>query len=242
MGILNDICGAPPDAVSDDEVNKAYNYLMSENLYRTKHVYASTHRSFLARKKSKPVEWAKYERLVRLCKQYKYDLREYIKFTLWHVVRQRGTSWQDPAGLCTLKCVEAFGAEKANIERRSGCYRHIYRSTMRICELCEKLGIKSFGGFMKWAMKSGRLSEMIYVGTVSRYIVAMIPDIERIAVSFEPTLRSTVQEMVLDDLPSLRSLAVESLREYDRGNAEKGVFAMVNGAIRKAIRKLSKST
>ena len=239
MGIIDTICGIDATfSVTDEEVNQAYNYLMSENLYRTKGVYASTRRSFMRRKESKPAEWAKYERLVRLCKQYKYNVREYVKFCLWHVVRGGQKSWQDPTKLCTLGCLEAFGREKANVERRSACYRHIYRSTSRICELCAHMGIKTFGAFMKWAKSSGRLSEMIYVGTVSRYIVAMIPEIERLAVEFDDTLRKTVQEMVLDELPELRALAVESIREYDRKNADKGVFAIINKAISKAQKPL----
>ena len=233
MGLLEIVGGSQSSVnVTDDEVNKAYNYLMSENLYRVKHVYASTHRNFLPRKETKKAEWAKYVRLVRLCKQYKYNLREYIKFVTWHVL---GTSsrngWQDPGNLCSFKCVEAFGREKEDIERRSRCYKHIYASTMRICELCNKLDLKSFGEFMKWANSSGRLSEMIYVGTVSRYIIAMIPDIERIAVSFDGVLRSTVQEMVLDDLCNIRALAVSAIREYDRDNAGKSIFNIINRAI-----------
>jgi len=242
MVLLNNICGESC-SVTDEEVNQAYNYLMSENLYRTKHVYASTRRNFLPRKTTKKAEWAKFVHLVQLCKTYKYNLREYIKFSLWHVLyHKNGNGWQDPSKLCTLKCLEAFSREKANIERRSNCYKHIFKSTMRICEICTALNIRTFGAFMKWSMKNGRLSEMIYVGTVSRYIIAMIPDIEKLAVNFDQTLRSTVQEMVLDDLCNLRSMAVDAIAEYDRANAGKGIFAIINGALAKSFAKLQKPT
>jgi len=226
--------------VSDEEVNRAYNYLMSENLYRTKGVYASTHRNFLPRKDARPAEWEKFKKLVRLCKEYKYNLRDYVKFSLWHVLSTK-QGWQDPSKLCTIRCISEFAKEKQNVERLSKCYRHIYSSVMRISELCVANGFKTFGEFMKWANRTGRLSEYIYVGTVSRYIVAMIPDIERHAVKFDAVLRKTIEEMVLSDgISELRSLAVDSIREYDRMNGNKGIFVIINNAIRKASAKEKK--
>lgn len=206
------------NAISDDDINYAYNLFNAESMNKYRSVRVRLDRSFKARKARHKDEWANFEKLISMCREHEFNLKCYIKYCFHNrlVPHGKGKALRDVEYLLHYQQIAVYSRLKDTVEKQYKVYMNILKSVMRLKKTKNETG-ESITRILKEIFKSGHLGNYISSGVISRYFLALIPNIT--SVLYEATKNSVDEEHhLMDDLcstiESYKKQSIDALRTF----------------------------
>jgi len=196
--------------------NYAINNLCNEYYYqlmwKTKKVHLSKSRNFSKLKDTKPKDWENFLKLHKLCKDNNLDYKKYINFALDEVIKVH--TYIHSEYLLNIKYIRLF-RENEDIEQRySDISTYIIASTNKIIEICKVNNLNSFTEFLKYVIKNKSLGHYLKSGVLSKYILALIPNIKEIKRFFDEESVHELDIYVINKYDKLNCDAITALQKH----------------------------
>jgi len=138
-------------------------------------------RSFHKHKKSNPEEWNQFREVIRICRRNSIDIRCFIKYCFLNrlVQHQKGRILKDICYLTHHQQLAAYMRDRENIEKCYRIYISILKTAMRMRNMAKERNEPTSATVMS-VIGSEFLSNYITTGVVSRYFLALIPNMSTI--------------------------------------------------------------
>lgn len=209
MVIFNDIDFSD----NDTEINSLCNEYYYQTTLKTKGVHTSKNRKFSSLKEKKPLEWLNLEKLYKLCLDNNISYKEYIPYALGEIYQIH--KFVHPKYFLNPIYVAKFKDFK-EIEKQYKNINHlIITSFKKIIILCKDKQITTFTDFIKNIIREKKLGHYMKCGIISRYILALIPNIKTLRPYFDDESIAELDIYVLNKIDKLNDDAKTSLMKFD---------------------------
>ena len=167
--------------ISDDVINAVYNDFSAESMKTYRNVIVGLKRNFKKRKKTNKAEWDCFVRVVEICLENGFNLRSYVKWCFLNrlVPHGKGRALKDIEYLTHIQQIMAYASKKDEVEALYGVYLSILKTVMKVKDAMRENGATS-AKVIKSLIVSGKMGLYITTGRISRYFLALMPNIENV--------------------------------------------------------------
>ena len=156
--------------------------------------------------------------VARICKEHDFNPKLYVKWCFLQrlVPHGKGRTLKDVEYLTHFQQVMAFARERQTIESLYKVYIAIMKSVTRVRNTIREQKLTA-AQVIKNIIMSGRFTDYISTGVVSRYFISLIPNISSVIYELTKDSRNEDLNVVSDlcqTLPSYSTKAVEALRMF----------------------------
>lgn len=211
MAILNEpvIIGITDDDITNSICNEYY----YQYFLKTKGMHLSKKRNFSKLKTTKPSEWENFKKLQELCSTNNIDYKKYITFALDEIIKVH--KFIHLKYLLNPRYVVLYNENITIDIQYKKINGYILMSFKTIIALCNANNINTFTGFIKYLIKEQKLGHFIKCGVVSKYILALIPNIKELKCYFDEESAQELQIYVINRYDKLLNDAKIALEHYD---------------------------
>lgn len=163
-----------------------------------RHVRIKLNKNFKPRKKLNPYEWSNFQHVIELCKRNGFNVKSYIKYCFLNrlVPHGKGRTISDVSYLMNFPQISDYSQNKEKIEKLYAIYISILKSVLKIRGMCKETGF-TVQKTIKNILSSGFICSYVSTGTISRYFLSIIPNIDTIL--YEATKNDRNEERHLID-------------------------------------------
>ena len=200
----------------DNPINDICNVYYYQYTLKTKGFHLSKHRNFSKLKTTKPKEWANFEKLKELCNSNNIDYKKYIPFALDEAIKVH--KFVHLKYLLNPIYVSLY-TENENIEFQYKKINHnIIESFKNIEAICKTKKFCTLSAFIKYIIKEQMLGHYMKCGIISRYILALIPNIKELKSYFDQESAHELQIYVINTNDKLLNDAKIALEKYNNSD------------------------
>jgi len=197
----------------NDILNTICNEYYYQYTLKTRGYHLSKQRNFSKLKNKKPEEWANFEKLQKLCELKNIDYKKYIPFALDEIIKNH--KFVHLKYLLNPTYVSLYiENEEINIQYKK-INNYILTSFKVIVALCKAQNIHTFTEFIKYIIKEQKLGHYMKCGLVSKYILALIPNIKELKQYFDIESAFELENYVINKHDKLLNDAKIALERYD---------------------------
>jgi hypothetical protein len=202
------------DEVSDNSlINNICNEYYYQLMLKTKGIHLSKSRNFDKLKDKKPKEWAAFLKLEELCNEHNFDYKKYISYCLDEIVHIH--KYVHIKYLLNIKYVRLFSETIEISNQYDKINALILASTNKIVEICKQNNYQTFSEFLKFLIREKKLGHYMKCGILSKYILALIPNINEIKRFFDT---ESVHELELYVINKYNKLNDDAIRALQKNN------------------------
>lgn len=220
--------------ISDEVVNAVYNDFSAESMKTYRNVIVGLGRNFRKRKTTNKAEWNDFVRVVEICLENGFNVRCYVKWCFLNrlVPYGKGRALKDVSYLTHIQQIMAYASKKDEVEALYGVYLSILKSVLRIRDIKKGCSDSTVSSVLKRIMSSGRLGMFLTTGRISRYFLALIPNVENVL--HDMVHRNNDEDSrIVDDFckccPHYRKTSANAMRAFWPTAVGKSVIEICSG-------------
>lgn len=205
-----------PDIIEitdDDIINSICNEYYYQYALKTKGVHLSKKRNFSKLKINKPGDWENFKKIKDICDSNNIEYKKYISFALDEIIKIH--KYIHIKYLLNPRYILLYNENNSIDLQYKKINNYILASFKAIVILCRQYNITTFAGFIKYIIKEQKLGHLLKCGTISRYILALIPNVKEIKGYFDTESAAELELYVINKHDKLLNDAKIALQKFN---------------------------